>query len=993
MKHSFSSKQMRCVFQSLAISLGLIPSAVGASTVGSVDLASIEAWKRFRAAQPFQTQVIAVSPLNESHARTLIFSEPPPKVTWEKLTGLLAPYTSGCTIQEWFVMSGGSVKDVVCTLKKDVRDGWADRLAELQLEAYGTTEGAPIVALPVPTRRMIAHSLDLRYSARDLYVWLMEANQLFTTSPIAPSVSLQDLLQHGARGVFWNPSRTLVLWVIDRGGALNAADGDIRRFAIGSDLVLGAVASKSAVVIVGRGRLESLAHLPPLRSETVLLLAGTVEDQLAQSYERRDVIAGKSGDGVDRAPILLSPQLVDTEFGTLLNVSDQLLKGWSMAGHVRYVNFRYPAPKTYPFGSTPASNVQKGRSSFLFNWNTDGAAYRQTIDGFDVVVPQRTGSLSVIYGDPRDRPRDMENIAYDYFAKSGDTSLVRVLQYTLLFQIFRQFDVRAPKPPVSPRYAWFATNIQQLTRRQLKFLLSAIGEHELNQALLKYWTEVGKRIPEDAFSSEGVTKQAVLENLYEDAVTIAATLRQAERASQGKVSDALADVAAHLRRRVQPSPREIEVLSSAEKTLANYLSGVELAAVLGNEAEGLRRSGLLQVAADKLSAWKTLKTPAQDHRSWNHTAYTVESRGEGPGAAAIGGHNLNAPLVRFSESLTQAKGKISAARDGNGQWVVTHSAADGDRLRDIARQVGMRKELTKAQIESEVGLALKNARAELPVAIRDIRAVTGKAAEFKSLGFEESAYRFKTLTTQQQKLLSELSAFNKDAIVLEQLSDGGFMLSRTGSPNALHVASITAATDALANGLILSAGGRAPVSVFVKGVPDAKAEAMLSFVQSNLRRYPKQTVEHVLSTGNNRALLVERPALVNAKIAHNGIRIDHNAIKVEKVTSGAYKGFSRVEVPVTIQAKTPVLLRLIFFVKDLTAATKEALLNKVASVLASLKGPVSIADANLAIRKQLKSDLRELGVDSVLIRIDNDATRKVHDVIIAVAETERAGVA
>jgi hypothetical protein len=129
--------------------------------------------------------------------------------------------------------------------------------------------------------------------------------------------------------------------------------------------------------------------------------------------------------------------------------------------------------------------------------------------------------------------------------------------------------------------------------------------------------------------------------------------------------------------------------------------------------------------------------------------------------------------------------------------------------------------------------------------------------------------------------------------------------------------------------------------------------------------------------------LVERPALLNAKIAHNGIRVERGAVKVERVTSGVYKGFSRVEVPVTIQAKTPLLLRFIFFVKDLTTASKELLLNKVASVIATLKGPVSVADVNLAVRQQLQADFHDLGVDAVLLLPHSDPIHKIHDVIIA----------
>ena len=81
----------------------------------------------------------------------------------------------------------------------------------------------------------------------------------------------------------------------------------------------------------------------PLRTESILTLASAHTADLGQSYERTRVFAGKlasGGDaGRDWAPIYLSDQLVDTEVGSLLNLTDQILKSWSQAGQVDYDNF------------------------------------------------------------------------------------------------------------------------------------------------------------------------------------------------------------------------------------------------------------------------------------------------------------------------------------------------------------------------------------------------------------------------------------------------------------------------------------------------------------------------------------------------------------------------------------------------------------------------------------------------------------------------------
>ena len=75
--------------------------------------------------------------------------------------------------------------------------------------------------------------------------------------------------------------------------------------------------------------------LPPLRVETILQLAAVGQDELSQSYERRNIISGRYDEKHDWAPIYLSAALLDTEYGSLLNITDQLLKSWSMGGQVR----------------------------------------------------------------------------------------------------------------------------------------------------------------------------------------------------------------------------------------------------------------------------------------------------------------------------------------------------------------------------------------------------------------------------------------------------------------------------------------------------------------------------------------------------------------------------------------------------------------------------------------------------------------------------------
>ena len=149
---------------------------------------------------------------------------------------------------------------------------------------------------------------------------------------------------------------------------------------------------------------------------------------------------------MDWAPIYLSPALINTEFGALLNITDQMLKSWSQSGQVEYLYFDYPyKPNTFPFSGKPLSEVvfeQTGSKQVLFNWNTTGLG--SIISGNpSIFIPTQTGALPVTYGSELDQEgklqtghlKEYEEEAYRYFANLQDPNLSTVAQYTLLYQL------------------------------------------------------------------------------------------------------------------------------------------------------------------------------------------------------------------------------------------------------------------------------------------------------------------------------------------------------------------------------------------------------------------------------------------------------------------------------------------------------------------------------------------------------------------------------
>jgi hypothetical protein len=210
--------------------------------------------------------------------------------------------------------------------------------------------------------------------------------------------------------------------------------------------------------------------LPPLRFETFSLLLREAKNELQQSYERTSLFAGRVRTGDQRrrdwAPIYLSDSLIDTEFGALLNITDQMLKGWSEAGRISYLYFTYPytpPDEAFVFGKRALSDIlikEKGASWVLFNWNTSGLTTINEHPDYALLAVHRTGSLPVTYGSEAAAGGGMktggelielEDQAFDYFSSVKDPNLARVVQYTLLYQVFRAAAQRTP--PAQPMQA------------------------------------------------------------------------------------------------------------------------------------------------------------------------------------------------------------------------------------------------------------------------------------------------------------------------------------------------------------------------------------------------------------------------------------------------------------------------------------------------------------------------------------------------------------
>jgi len=431
-------------------------------------------WTTFRRSHPFPYQSIAVGKPSPG-TWIIVVSEPPPSVSKSDLL-ILAKKAFGEGVRtdryKWMIGDDGWLEDLVIRLQAAEGDESAaaasvrDGVALLHGALFGTTFNGEVESiverLPGAARSSVA---NLYVTPRELSQWLGEASLTWhrAAGDVQSAGSWDEIESARLSGAFLSSDGTLAMLTFPA-SVLSDARADstslarlqvpFREFAVASESVVGGLWTKSGhIALIARVRTSPQQNVPPLRFETFAVLASAAmnTDELAQSYERNQPFAGKVMSlpyrKRDWAPIYLSPELIDTEFGALLNITDQMLKSWSSAGQIEYLYFNYKKPGAFPFNNRDLSDVvrkETGENTLLFNWNTAGAAVVAEGGGRSVLTSGSTGSLPITYGaggkTAAQGGADMyahEDEAYAYFSSLADPNLQRVVQYTVIYQILR----------------------------------------------------------------------------------------------------------------------------------------------------------------------------------------------------------------------------------------------------------------------------------------------------------------------------------------------------------------------------------------------------------------------------------------------------------------------------------------------------------------------------------------------------------------------------
>ena len=394
----------------------------------------------FRKKYRFHYQTVGMASFADS-SRLILLSDIPPHFETDSIAPIFAEFTHKTELRKHPIGYDGYTTDVVILLGNATQENCNRLIKRLNRELFFSDYKPTVMKLPAEEKRcyFAKENIDYQITLEEFNTWFMEEGEGFIRLEDTNTVlTISDIFAKKARGVFFSQQPGFVAWAVAKNEDIAAQVGDIRQFTLDADLILGALADSSTLVIIGRERQSPLHELPPLQIESILLLASTTEKELSQSLDINDLMAGKMNNGRDWCPTYLSKELENTEFGDLMTITDVLLKDWSEHGTIQEGYYRYPEPGYYPFDKPLFKKL--GLNELVYNWNTAGAMYAIDSEGYTIYTLGRTGSLPVSYFNSQERSESIgyryENQAYHYFATLGNTDLARVVQYTALYQLF-----------------------------------------------------------------------------------------------------------------------------------------------------------------------------------------------------------------------------------------------------------------------------------------------------------------------------------------------------------------------------------------------------------------------------------------------------------------------------------------------------------------------------------------------------------------------------
>ena len=292
-----------------------------------------DAWKEFREIHPSNFQTIALKHYG-SDTCVFVMSEPPGWVSQDSIKKLFNSYGGHVGIGKHAWGYNGVLTDAIgcVALNSSKFLRFQSKLFKL---IYGTDYKPYYTNLDKPVQHTYTLPDSLVYMPDEESIKRIENAPLFSaTKLINPkheqlSVSIVDLLKGDflSSGIYYSVIPGYVTWIVNPAIASNDKSeivawtdstfkADARRFLLDTDLIIDAISSPRGVALVGRERKAPVDVLPPLRAETILLLAQHASDTLYTDLAAE--LSTRVEDSLYYTPIHMNESISHSEIGFLM---------------------------------------------------------------------------------------------------------------------------------------------------------------------------------------------------------------------------------------------------------------------------------------------------------------------------------------------------------------------------------------------------------------------------------------------------------------------------------------------------------------------------------------------------------------------------------------------------------------------------------------------------------------------------------------------------
>jgi hypothetical protein len=447
---------------------------------------------------PHYIQGVFTQQIDRYH-EVVVITEPPPSVSISALERALKPLDTGNFVHP--IGFDGWVRDLVFVIRHEGEVDLANKLAHLAELTFGTSYGFTPAAIAEPPPSSSEFNLNLSIGPGALDQILRDTRYFFA----GENVDIQHALtSSGDFGIATGDAISLL--ILPKKSDLCEFQRELRMFALETDLVLGNIHTSDVIAIVARNRQVPHTILAPLRVEVMLQLAAHTDKSVQESQYRGSPVAGPTSykRGRSWAPIELSANTVDTEFGGVLVLADQLLHVWLARGAIQFEGFEHPPPGQWPIINDEKAKTIKTRGSKSvhtpdFSWDASNLFFVLETPAYQLTAVRQTGALPIVDNDGRVSQKS-ELALTNQFANTNTPMFARVVQYSVIAQSFDVAEVTASCMDQEPSLA-VATGLRAglidrmvATLKELRDGVDDVRSHDIRQRYQEvYGEELGAK--------------------------------------------------------------------------------------------------------------------------------------------------------------------------------------------------------------------------------------------------------------------------------------------------------------------------------------------------------------------------------------------------------------------------------------------------------------------------------------------------------------------